>query len=100
MSLRFNLDEAALKRFAEGSEVKNYLEQQASAVANDARALAPKRTGAMAASIDYEIVDGDDGLEARVSFDQDHFYGIFAELGTSEQSAQPFLRPALDARRS
>lgn len=32
----------------------------------------------------------------RVSWDQEHFYMLFFEIGTSEISARPFLRPALD----
>lgn len=64
-------------------------------VANDAAALAPKRTGAGARSIRAEYaaaVDG--GREVRVSWDRDHFYMSFAEFGTEHQRATPFLRPA------
>ena len=33
---------------------------------------------------------------ANVGFNRTTFYGGFVELGTSQQSARPFLRPALD----
>lgn len=61
-------------------------------VAERAQELAPKRTGAGAASIHAEVVDG----EVRVSWDPEHFYMLFQEVGTSEMSPRPFLRPALD----
>ncbi len=64
-------------------------------VANDAAALAPKRTGAGARSIRAEYaVAADGGREVRVSWDRDHFYMSFAEFGTEHQRATPFLRPA------
>ena len=70
------------------------------AVANEARQRANKKTGDGAASIRHRIVRGDRGLpEAHVSWDSDHYYMRFLELGTSRQAAQPFLRPALTAAR-
>ena len=33
---------------------------------------------------------------ADVGFDKDQFHGLFVEVGTSQQAARPFLRPALD----
>ncbi len=64
-------------------------------VANDAAALAPKRTGAGARSIRAEYATAaDGGREVRVSWDRDHFYMGFAEFGTEHQRATPFLRPA------
>ena len=33
---------------------------------------------------------------ANVGFDRAQFHGLFVELGTSQRSARPFLRPALD----
>ncbi len=64
-------------------------------VANEAAALAPKRTGAGARSIRAEYATAADGSrEVRVSWDRDHFYMSFAEFGTEHQRATPFLRPA------
>ncbi len=64
-------------------------------VANDAAALAPKRTGAGARSIRAEYATAaDGGREVRVSWDRDHFYMGFSEFGTEHQRATPFLRPA------
>ena len=33
---------------------------------------------------------------ADIGFDRTEFHGLFVELGTSQQAARPFLRPALD----
>lgn len=63
-------------------------------VAQRAAQQAPKRSGEGAASIHAEVV----GDEVRVSWDRQHFYLYFHEVGTSRMNARPFLRPALDAQ--
>lgn len=61
-----------------------------------ARADAPKRTGAGARSIRSEFeLDGTEPT-VRISWDQDHYYLRFHELGTRYLPARPFLVPALD----
>ena len=76
-------------------EVRRYVREGADRVAENARRRAPKRTGAGAASIHAEEVAGRfGGYEFRVSFDPEHYYMLFQEVGTEHQQAQPFLRPA------
>jgi HK97 gp10 family phage protein len=65
-------------------------------VVRGARDDAPKRTGAGARSIRAEFdLDGTEPT-VKVSWDQDHFYLRFHELGTKYLPARPFLAPALD----
>lgn len=61
-----------------------------SEVERRAEARAPRRTGALAASITSHRIK--DGVETTVGVD----YGAYVEYGTSDTPAQPFLRPALN----
>jgi len=72
-------------------QVQERMRDSAEAIAQLAAQLAPKDTGALAASIHAE--EQGDGTW-HVSWDKEHFYGIFQELGTEHSRAQPFLRPA------
>ncbi len=96
--VRLNLP--AINRLGVGTGVRRALERLGDQIAADARTNAPKDTGAGAASIDYEVGDDDKGAYVRVSWDADHFYLLFAEVGTSTRSARPFLRPAATKRRA
>jgi HK97 gp10 family phage protein len=90
----------AIAGLADDAGMKAMLQRVGDAVASDAAAGAPKATGEMAASI-HAVVDSDsDGTHVNISWDRDHFYGLFAEVGTSHQSARPFLRPAVEKRRT
>ena len=82
-----------LRRLGAGRnpQVRRRLERDARGMARVAQILAAKDTGAGAASIHAE--EQFDGTW-RVSWDQEHAYMIFPELGTEHQSAQPALRPA------
>lgn len=70
----------------------------ADAVVEDAQARAPR--GAPpdpgAESIHHEKVE-EYPPTYRASWDPEHFYMGFNELGTEHQPARPFLRPAADA---
>ncbi len=72
------------------------VEYQTRPVVQGARADAPKRTGAGAASIRSEssLTDTDPGV--RVSWERDRYYMRFHEQGTKYLPARPFLVPALD----
>lgn len=107
--LRFDLDLGALADFADSDEVEDLMQEVGEEVAEHARALALTDDGDGAASIHAETHRGapssafsskytpeDEGLITYVSWDQDHFYMLFAEIGTEHQVATPFLRPALD----
>ena len=68
-------------------------------VAGQARALAPRRRGRLAAEIDFDIEVGARGnvIEGRVGVKRKGkaFYARFVEFGTRRMAAQPFLRPAV-----
>ena len=81
------------------------LRRLANEVAADARRLAPKRTGRLAASIHvaevtdrHAIVQADPRNPDASAGDEP--YAGFVERGTSDTPAQPFLRPALLRYRS
>jgi HK97 gp10 family phage protein len=66
------------------------------AVAVDAAARAPKRTGAGAASIHAEsVLDGPE-ITAHIGWSRDQWYMRFPDLGTSRIPAQHFLENALE----
>lgn len=90
------LDAAAIEALDNSSAVRDILDSVGEQVAERARQAAPKSTGEGAASITHEIVNDNGRLASRVSWDNDHFYMLFVELGTSRVPARPFLRPALD----
>ncbi len=93
-------DARAIAGLADDAGMRAMLQRVGDDVADDAAAAAPKDTGAGAASI-HAVVDSDsDGAYVDISWDRDHFYGLFAEVGTSHQSARPFLRPAVEKRRT
>jgi HK97 gp10 family phage protein len=63
-------------------------------VARRAAVSAPRDSGEGAASIHPELFIVQGAPQVRVSWDRDHFYMGFQELGTVNQPARPFLRPA------
>jgi HK97 gp10 family phage protein len=89
----FQPDEAGLKAFL-ADLAAEALRPAADAVAEAAKARAPRRTGKMADSIHAERTGP---AEYKVSWDKDHWYGVFSEVGTEKEAARPFLRPALDS---
>lgn len=100
-TIRVVLHPEAIKQYGRSPGVHTLLgDIVGPAIAEDAAAMAPKRTGAGAASIHSELVEDASGPVVRVSWDKAHFYMGFAELGTSRQSATPFLRPAAERHRS
>jgi HK97 gp10 family phage protein len=74
-------------------QVDHVVAEGADLVVQAARARAPKRTGAGAASIHKERRG--DGYA--VSWDPAHDYMRFLEFGTEEITPRPFLRPAANA---
>lgn len=93
--VRIELDRNKINRFRGGDALETLMDA-GEQVARYAQLGAPKRTGAGAASIG--AVPGEDrrGAYVDVSWDDAHFYMIFAEDGTKYRSATPFLRPAID----
>lgn len=69
-------------------------------VRSDASRRAPIKTGNLRASMTVESVSSSrDHAEVAVGPSRHAPYGIFVEFGTRRMSAQPYLRPALDANR-
>jgi HK97 gp10 family phage protein len=81
-----------IRRLVRNPKVQDRLESDAGNIADLAADLAPKDTGAGAASIREEGPQ-DDG-SYRVSWDDEHYYMRYQELGTEKMPAHPFLRPA------
>lgn len=94
--VRFILDEAAIASLVHTPEAQMEAEAAGAEFADVARGLAPKRTGAGAASISGEIVDTPTAFESHVSWDAEHYYMYFQQFGTQFMGAHPFLSLALD----
>lgn len=94
---RLALNASAIEDLGFDNEAEELAQEAADEVADKARELAPKLSGAGAASIHAEVdVDGD-SVYADVSWTPEQFHMGFAETGTQHQPATPFLRPALDS---
>lgn len=92
----FKLDDHQIRGLGLSDEAADLLEDVGEVVADIAHDLAPKDTGAGADSIHGEVGEDEESAYVDISWDRDHFYMGFKELGTEHESAQPFLRPALD----
>jgi HK97 gp10 family phage protein len=92
------VDEQAVLAFKRDPSMGPLLTTVSEPRAARARATAPKRTGAGAASIGNEAVLEADEWTARVGWDQAHFYLLFHEVGTGSMPARPFLVPAFGGR--
>ena len=63
---------------------------------DEIRTAAPKRTGALAASVRHEVVDTADGVRLKIVVGNDTvFYAPFVEFGTAREPVQPFVRPVV-----
>lgn len=85
-----------LRDLANSPEVQDELKKLALAVRDDARQLAPKRSGNLRRHIDIEkITDLDTGVDGYVvGWGDDAFYGPFVERGDERRRPQPHLVPA------
>lgn len=86
----------ALLRGPSGGVAKD-LARRALSVDRTAKRLCPVDTGRLRASINWRLEADARGLLAIVGTDVE--YAPYVEFGTSRMSAQPFLRPALEAAR-
>ncbi|MEC9346063.1 MAG: HK97-gp10 family putative phage morphogenesis protein [Pseudomonadota bacterium] len=75
------------------AEVTKAIDKSGAEVASMAAALAPVDQGDLKASITHQMAD--DGLSAKVGSNEVH--ATFAEFGTKERPAQPFLFPSYRA---
>jgi HK97 gp10 family phage protein len=84
--------------FRPGGQVHNEVQRRAVKVERAAKRLCPVDTGRLRSSITHsEPERRGDVLVVRIGTNVE--YARFVELGTSRMSAQPYLRPALDAAR-
>lgn len=97
--VRVVLDQAAIRAYARDPSMGPALVEAAGRGVAQAKALAPRRSGAGAASIGVEpVLDGPEWT-AHASWDQVHHYMMFHELGTRYLPARPFLVPAFGGNR-
>ncbi len=60
------------------------------------RAAAPKRRGALAASVRHEVVATPDGVRLQIVVGNDTvFYAPFVEFGTAREPVRAFVRPVV-----
>lgn len=100
MTIKIEGLEAAIKTFHQmplrfEREIPDALFEIATKIKEDARRLAPYRTGALRASIVAEVLN--DGMSARVYTDL--YYAPFMEFGTRYITPRPFLAPAVQQNR-
>jgi HK97 gp10 family phage protein len=89
-------DPRVLRELANSQEPQDKARKAATDIRDDARSLAPKKTGRLARHIVIEeITDIESGLEGyAVGWDDAGFYGQFVEDGTERTRPQPHLVPA------
>ena len=103
MTIRVTVkSEEVLKKLKEiGSKAEKIvgkaLEESAEIIRKEASDKAPRRRGYLAKGITVSEVK-DRTID--IGPDEKSFYGRFLEFGTVKMSARPFLRPALDTKRS
>lgn len=82
-----------------GLLLRDAAEDGAKIIAAEASRLAPKDSGDLAAGIGTAIYRRQTGrTRVNISFGKEEWYGRLVELGSENMAAQPFLRPALDAK--
>ena len=60
------------------------------------RAAAPKRTGALAASVRHEVVATPDGVRLKLIVGNNTvYYAPYVEFGTAREPVQAFVRPVV-----
>jgi HK97 gp10 family phage protein len=89
-------DAQALRELANSAQAQQACYDTAMAIRDDARDLAPKRTGNLRRHIVVEeYTDLDTGVDGyAVGWDDKGWYGWLVEDGTEDTTAQPHLVPA------
>lgn len=94
---RVVLDQTAIDAMAADPQIVASLLEAAKPVVEDARINAPRLTGAGADSITAQPYPEPAEQTVRISWDREHFYMGFHELGTVQLPARHFLQDALEA---
>jgi hypothetical protein len=98
-TIRVDYHESAERALTVSGDMRDFMQHVGDGIARDARAAAPKHTGAGALSIHGETALGPHGWEAKVSWSEPRYYMTFSETGTVHMAARPFLVPALERAR-
>jgi HK97 gp10 family phage protein len=86
---------------ASGLLLRKAGEAGARVIVDEARRLAPKKSGALAEGITAEVARVQVGrVQVNIGYSRKTWYGRLIEQGTKFIAARPFLRPALDAKAS
>lgn len=86
-----------LAALSQDKQAKKQMRELANKVRDEARSLAPRKSGALRRSIKvYNFYDSATStVEYRIGWDKSiAFYGWMVEAGTERTAAQPHLRPA------
>lgn len=70
----------------------------AKVIKEEVKRRAPRDQGDLADSVEDEALEGGNGRAEHVVL-VGEFYGVFQEYGTKKMAAQPFFRPAIDAKK-
>lgn len=82
-----------------GKILRNAAEKGSEVIAEEAKRLAPRDTGALAEGIGYKDHRLQQGrAQVNIGIGKGEWYGMLVELGTEKMPAKPFLRPAFDAK--
>ena len=92
--VRVVFDRRAFARILLGPALGHLLLEAAEPGVREAKARAPKRTGAGAFSIRAQAKLEADEQTVRVAWDRLHFYMYWVERGTRKMQARPFLVPS------
>lgn len=94
---KVKLDKEAINRLVGGPDIEKALQIVGQVGEGSAKTHAPVDTGNLRRSITHEI--GRRDLQRYVRVGTNVEYAVFQELGTRHHSANPFLRPAMEAVR-
>lgn len=94
----YNLRPEVITALTRTPEVKKQVRVVAAAIRTEARAHAPRKTGALARSLAVDnVLDADGRVVFRVGWvKRKAFYGPMQELGTEKTRAHPHLGPAAE----
>ena len=85
------------ERAISGDALVRASDKGAQVIVDAAKSRAPRRTGKLIESIGHEVIEAS-STEVKEKIGSNVFYARHVEFGTRHNSAEPFLRPALDER--
>ena len=77
------------------------LDREGTAMADEIRAAAPRKTGDLENSIGYTVIDTENCVKLRIHVgDKIAYYASFVEYGHGSTPAHPFVRPVVARRKA